>query len=137
MIEENLARYRGTIRTNAGVAQDLWLFADYWLQVTDPGDPRATRLNALPKYVVSTTLDRVQWNNTVSAALIRTRVVRDSVSRQASGRTASLRKAGRRPLLGLSPVGLLPLGGTPCRFVALPLAHAFCTAASYLAAPAE
>ena len=32
--------------------------------------------------------------------------------------------------------GLLLLGGTPCRFVALPLAHAFCTAA-YLAAPAE
>jgi dihydrofolate reductase len=41
------------------------LFAKYWSQDTDPGDPRATRLNALPKYVVSTTLDRVPWNNSI------------------------------------------------------------------------
>jgi len=41
------------------------LFAAYWSQVTDPSDPRATRLNALPKHVVSTTLDRVPWNNSI------------------------------------------------------------------------
>lgn len=110
MIEENLARYGGTIRSNAGVAQDLWLFADYWLQVTDPGDPRATRLNALPKYVVSITLDRVQWNNTVSAALIRTRVVRDSVSRQASLLTEGWQTAPAGTLTGgVAPAWRHPL----------------------------
>jgi dihydrofolate reductase len=39
------------------------LFANYWSQVSDPNDPRATRLNGLPKYVVSNTLDRLHWNN--------------------------------------------------------------------------
>ncbi len=39
------------------------LFEEHWSRITDPNDPLATRLNGLPKYVVSTTLDRVEWNN--------------------------------------------------------------------------
>ncbi|GGU24447.1 dihydrofolate reductase family protein [Streptomyces lavendofoliae] len=39
------------------------IFAAYWPHVTDENDPVASRLNALPKYVVSRTLDKAGWNN--------------------------------------------------------------------------
>ncbi|ACL67371.1 bifunctional deaminase-reductase domain protein [Anaeromyxobacter dehalogenans 2CP-1] len=39
------------------------IFASYWPKFTDPGNPVASSLNALPKYVVSRGLDRVGWNN--------------------------------------------------------------------------
>lgn len=39
------------------------LFAKHWGQISDPADTVAARLNGLPKHVASTTLERLEWNN--------------------------------------------------------------------------
>ncbi|WP_224338060.1 dihydrofolate reductase family protein [Haloprofundus halobius] len=39
------------------------IFAAHWPHVDAKGDPVATKLNEMPKYVASRTLDSVEWNN--------------------------------------------------------------------------
>ena len=39
------------------------IFAGYWPKMTDETDPVASRLNALPKYVVSNHLGSADWHN--------------------------------------------------------------------------
>ena len=40
------------------------LFAAHWPRVTDPNDPIAAKLNALPKHVASRSRETFEWNNT-------------------------------------------------------------------------
>jgi dihydrofolate reductase len=39
------------------------IFVGYWPRVTDPDNPIAAPLNSLPKYVVTSTLASIDWNN--------------------------------------------------------------------------
>lgn len=39
------------------------IFAAHWPHVDSAGDPVATKLNTMPKYVASRTLDAVEWTN--------------------------------------------------------------------------
>lgn len=44
------------------------IFEGYWPRVTDENNPVATALNRLPKYVVSTTLRKAEWENSTLIA---------------------------------------------------------------------
>ncbi|MET9675096.1 dihydrofolate reductase family protein [Streptomyces sp. NPDC006482] len=50
------------------------IFAGYWPQRTDPADPIASKLNALPKYVATTTLESADW---AGSTLLRGDVVKE------------------------------------------------------------
>jgi dihydrofolate reductase len=39
------------------------IFAAHWPRISGEDDPIAAKLNSVPKYVVSRTLDTVEWNN--------------------------------------------------------------------------
>jgi len=56
------------------------LFASYW-PAADPGDPRTGHLNEQPKYVASSTLTDLRWNNSVRIEGDLAEVVRDLKSR--------------------------------------------------------
>ena len=63
------------------------IFAAYWPRVTDPNDPVAAALNRLPKYVVSRTLDKAEWNNST--------VIRGDIAKQ----VAELKRRHEREIL--------------------------------------
>ncbi|MGW3133174.1 dihydrofolate reductase family protein [Streptomyces sp. NPDC001123] len=66
--DEDFGRFVAEVFERAGAfllgRRTYDIFASYWPKITDPGNPIAARLNALPKYVPSATLADPGWSGT-------------------------------------------------------------------------
>ncbi|MBF6164710.1 dihydrofolate reductase family protein [Streptomyces gardneri] len=67
------------------------IFAGYWPKITDPDNPVATKLNALPKHVASRTLERAAWPGT---ELLRGELAEVTALKQRPGRELQTHGSG-------------------------------------------